>query len=570
MQYWFSVLLKSQGSRLYWGIFWAFFSALSAVALLALSGWFITATALTGVAITAGMFVRFDMYLPGSGIRFFALSRTVGRYIDRIYNHDTILRLISTFRLRLFKGLSSLPLSELRSTSDSEWLGKLTADLDSLDSILIRYTIPPIVATLLILTLTLFLSFIWLELALYLGGFMLLCIAVLIGLTITQTKKLAESSSLLLSELRADIIEHLKGAFVLQSHGLMERHETKILQRLDAFHNVEKLLNSTLANIQLLLDFILGLVLIVLIIVGLYSVESGGISGPTVVMLAMLFIGVSEILQSLPSQFSTWGKTCFSANRLKTLVKQPKTEIHSQEININAISVSISQHPQIPISHKKDLVFSIAKKQINLIYGRSGTGKSTLARLLVGIEEHKAQSVGQATKQRTSIIINADTDFRDIPSTNWFGSLGYLDQSNSILAGTLGYNLALGLPNVSEDAVWQSLKLVELQEWANNLPQGLNTWLGETGGKVSGGQARRICLCRLILRNPQFVVLDEPFNGMDETMAIRIWQNISPWLASKMVVLLSHERPSFLDDKLENKEYGQSIGSEVCLDALEK
>ena len=570
MQYWFSVLLKSQGSRLYWGIFWAFFSALSAVALLALSGWFITATALTGVAITAGMFVRFDMYLPGSGIRFFALSRTVGRYVERIYNHDTILRLISTFRLRLFKGLSSLPLSELRSTSDSEWLGKLTADLDSLDSILIRYTIPPIVATLLILTLTLFLSFIWLELALYLGGFMLLCIAVLIGLTITQTKKLAESSSLLLSELRADIIEHLKGAFVLQSHGLMERHETKILQRLDAFHNVEKLLNSTLANIQLLLDFILGLVLIVLIIVGLYSVESGGISGPTAVMLAMLFIGVSEILQSLPSQFSTWGKTCFSANRLKTLVKQPKTEIHSQEININAISVSISQHPQIPISHKKDLVFSIAKKQINLIYGRSGTGKSTLARLLVGIEEHKAQSVGQATKQRTSIIINADTDFRDIPSTNWFGSLGYLDQSNSILAGTLGYNLALGLPNVSEDAVWQSLKLVELQEWANNLPQGLNTWLGETGGKVSGGQARRICLCRLILRNPQFVVLDEPFNGMDETMAIRIWQNISPWLASKMVVLLTHERPSFLDDKLENKEYGKSIGSEVCLDALEK
>lgn len=570
MQYWFSLLLKSQGSRLYWGIFWAFFSAVSAVALLALSGWFITATALTGVAITAGIFVRFDMYLPGSGIRFFALSRTVGRYVERIYNHDTILRLISTFRLRLFKGLSSLSLSELRSTSDSEWLGKLTADLDSLDSILIRYTIPPIVATLLILTLTLFLSFIWLELALYLGGFMLLCIAVVIRLTIMQTKKLAESSSLLLSELRADIIEHLKGAFVLQSHGLMERHEHQILQRLNAFHDVEKSLNSRLANIQLLLDFILGLVLIVLVIVGLYSVESEGISGPTAVMLAMLFIGVSEVLQSIPSQFSTWGKTCFSANRLKTLVKQPKSEVHSQEINIDAISVSISRHPQIPTSQKKDLVFSIATKQVNLIYGRSGTGKSTLAKLLVGTEEHQAQSAGHAIKQQTRIIVNANTDLRDIPSDNWFGRLGYLDQSNSILAGTLGYNLALGLPNVSEEAVWQVLKIVELQEWANNLPQGLNTWLGETGGKVSGGQARRICLCRLILRNPQFVVLDEPFNGMDETMAARIWQNISPWLAPKMVVLLTHERPLFLGDKLENEASMKSVGSEVCLDDLEK
>lgn len=570
MQYWFNLLIRSQTGRLYWGVFWAFFSAVSAVALLALSGWFITATALTGVAITAGVFVRFDMYLPGSGIRFFALSRTVGRYVERIYNHDTILRLISTFRLRLFKGLSSLPLSDLRSTSDSEWLGKLTADLDSLDSILIRYTIPPIVATLLILTLTLFLSFIWLELALYLGGFLLLCIAVVIGLTISQTKTLTESSSLLLSDLRANIIEHLQGAFVLQSHGLMERHETQILQRLDAFHNVEKLLNSKLANIQLLLDFILGLVLIVLVIVGLYSVESGGISGPTAVMLAMLFIGVSEILQSLPSQFSTWGKTCFSANRLKTLVKQPNTESDFAKLDIEAISVTVSQHPKIPISQKKDLVFSIENKQINLIYGRSGAGKSTLANLLVGTEEQKTQSAEQATKQQATIIVNANTNLCEISSSDWHSRLGYLDQSNSILAGTLGYNLALGLPNVSEDAVWQALKLVELQEWANNLPQGLNTWLGETGGKVSGGQARRICLCRLLLRNPQFIVLDEPFNGMDATMAARIWHNISPWLASKMVVLLTHEIPLFLGDKLENEESAKSIGSEVCLDALEK
>jgi ATP-binding cassette subfamily C protein CydC len=570
VQYWFSLLVKSQSGRLYWGIFWAFFSALSAVALLALSGWFITATALTGVAIAAGIFVRFDMYLPGSGIRFFALSRTIGRYVERIYNHDTILRLISTFRLRLFKGLSSLPLSELRSTSDSEWLGKLTADLDSLDSILIRYTIPPIVAALLILTLTLFLSFIWLELALYLGGFLLLCTAVIMRLTISQTKALAESSSLLLSELRADIIEHLQGAFVLQSHGFMQRHETQILQRLDAFHNVEKSLNSTLANIQLLLDFVLGLVLTVLVIVGLYAVELKEISGPIAVMLAMLFMGVSEILQSIPTQFSTWGKTCFSANRLKTLVKQPSTDTDLGGLDIDTLSVSVSQHPKIPISLKKDLVFSIVNKQINLVYGRSGTGKSTLASLLVGAEEHKIQSAKQATKQQTNIIINENINLRDVSSPKWHSHLGYLDQSNSILAGTLGYNLALGLPNVSEDAVWQALKLVELQEWANNLPQGLNTWLGETGGKVSGGQARRICLCRLILRNPQLVILDEPFNGLDETMAARIWHNISPWLVSKMVVLLTHEKPSFLDATLENEKSANSVGSEVCLDALEK
>lgn len=75
MQYWFNILLKSQGNRIYIGVFWACFTALSGIALLMLSGWFITATAITGLSIGAGLVVLFDMYMPGSGIRFFALSR---------------------------------------------------------------------------------------------------------------------------------------------------------------------------------------------------------------------------------------------------------------------------------------------------------------------------------------------------------------------------------------------------------------------------------------------------------------------------------------------------------------
>jgi ATP-binding cassette subfamily C protein CydC len=293
--------------------------------------------------------------------------------------------------------------------------------------------------------------------------------------------------------------------------------------------------------------------LIVLVIVGLYAVESSGISGPTAVMLAMLFIGVSEILQSIPSQFSTWGKTDFSANRLKELVKQPHAETVPQKIDIEAIAVKLSHHPKIPISHEKDLLFFMAAQQLHLIYGRSGTGKSTLANLLVGTGLSKDE-------EKTSITVNAGISLSDIASSDWHSSLGYLDQSNAILAGTLGYNLALGLKIISEDAVWHALKMVELDEWANSLTQGLNTWLGETGGKISGGQARRICLCRILLRDPKLVILDEPFNGIDTTMACRIWQNIAPWLDPRMVVLLTHEKPIFLSD--------QEAISEVCLDVL--
>jgi ATP-binding cassette subfamily C protein CydC len=131
--------------------------------------------------------------------------------------------------------------------------------------------------------------------------------------------------------------------------------------------------------------------------------------------------------------------------------------------------------------------------------------------------------------------------------------LGYLEQSNSLLAGTLAYNLMVGLPDLPESQLWSVLKLVELEQWARALPKGLNTWLGEAGGSVSGGQARRICLARLLLRAPDFVVLDEPFNGVDAQMAARIWQNISPWIASKMVILLMHEQAAYISDAVSKR-----------------
>ncbi len=88
--------------------------------------------------------------------------------------------------------------------------------------------------------------------------------------------------------------------------------------------------------------------------------------------------------------------------------------------------------------------------------------------------------------------------------------------------------------------------MVELDAWVETLSDGLYSWLGETGAQVSGGQSRRITLARLLLRNPELVILDEVFNGLDESMAYRIWHNISPWLEQRKVVVLSHEFPNRL------------------------
>ena len=538
MKYWFSLLIKSQGKRLYWGILWASITMLAGVALLMLSGWFITATAITGLAISAGIMLMFDMYMPGSGIRFFALTTVVGRYTERVYNHDTVLRLIATFRVSIFERLMQLPMQELRASSDSEWLGKLTADLDALDNILLRYTITPIASACVIAIITFFLSFIWPNAALVLGIFFFGLYSINVYTSIRYTKDFANASSHMLNNLRGQIISHVQGAVELQAQHLMQHHEQFIFNHLQRLDEVQNKLNNRIANLQLVLDLCLGTGLVVLVATVLYVSSVGQLSGPVAVLFVMMYMGITELIQIAPAQFGSWGHTKFAANRLGNIYAKTQSQGRAELEHITAICGRISHHPNIPKSAHNALEFALSKQQMLLVLGRSGEGKSTFANLLSGITKlNNAQSF---------IHINNTININELNPSHWHKNIVYLEQSNTLLAGSLGYNLALGLINVNEEQIWTVLKTVELDEWASNLPDGLNTWLGESGGHVSGGQARRLCLARLLLRDPQLVILDEPFNGLDAEMASRIWGNISEWLQNRMLVLFSHEQPSYI------------------------
>lgn len=537
MKYWFKLLYKSQQKRLFLGVFWALLTAISGVSLLMLSGWFITATALTGIAISLGIASILNLYIPGSGIRFFALSRTISRYIERIYNHDTILRLIAVFRLSLFNNLTKQSIEQLRARTDSEWLSKLTVNLDALDSLLLRYIIPPIISVLLIFLLTVFTSFIWFELALYFAVFLLIGMTAVIALTIKLTAELSYKYATMMDEFRQKIIEHLNGAFELKSIGLMQQHEQKIVNELTLFNRLQETLNARIANVQLIFDSMLNIALFIVVVSAFFAVNEQLISEAQAIMFVMMQIGAYEVIQSLPNHFSTWGHTSFAATKLTTLTHANASKKYQELKPLSDIQIDIHNHIKIPKSLDTPLSLSIKHGQCVSIIGRSGTGKSTFANLLMGVESITAAHGG--------IYIN-QLNLQDIAPNNWYEKVSYLPQNDAIFSGTLGYNLIVGLDNISEADIWSALKTVELYEWAINLPDGLNYWLGETGGVVSGGQARRICLARLLLRHPELVILDEPFSNVDETMAMRIWENMTPWLDTKTLIILTHEQPLFL------------------------
>ncbi|WP_445425585.1 amino acid ABC transporter ATP-binding/permease protein [Alishewanella sp. HL-SH06] len=537
LRFWLDIFLQQNKHRLVLGALLAIATALSGIALLALSGWFITATAVAGAALLLGGIFMLDIYLPGGGIRFFALSRTVSRYFERLYNHDTVLRQLAKSRVVLFKGLQQLPRSTSKHFSDTDWLSRLTAELDSMDNLYLRLLLPPVISV--IATVFFFgILAIWLpSFALFTLGLLLLFMAIALRLfgnaNVTTGRELAQQ----FTDTRAEVVAHIDGLAELYASKTTAFNQQPLLKSIEHIYQLESRLQLMQARLQLGVNTMQAIVFSALLLSVLVAFVAGTLTGPLAVMFLLGWLGVAELLTGLPLQFSHLGKTVYAAKRLAGFAQTP-APLSPLTKQVSCIQCDISDHPQITSSKLHPLSLRLTKQQPWLLLtGVSGSGKSTVAAALAA--EH--------TSPHITLSIN-QTDLTAAETQPYRQAVAYLEQQNAIFADTLRYNLQLGLAPLTDADLWQVLRLVELDEWARTLSQGLDTWLGDVGQNLSGGQARRLTLARLILHNPMLIILDEPFNGLDSTMAKRIWQNILPWLQGRFVLLLLHHKPSDFKD----------------------
>ena len=252
-----------------------------------------------------------------------------------------------------------------------------------------------------------------------------------------------------------------------------------------------------------------------------------------------------EVVQALPGQFKEWGKTKYSAVKLQhecSQTTQHSVDLPATSPAVEQLSIHINAHPFIPAS-KQGLVISL-NKNITSFVGRSGSGKSTCANILAGLV-----SQTELSENQVQYFLNGES----LQNTKLFNTadLFYLRQENTIFSDSIRYNLTIGLPRVTDAELTIALKKVGLADWVAQLPQGLDTWLGETGESLSGGQARRICLARLFLRQPKFVILDEPFNGVDKSTADKINDELLQHFKNSKVAVFTHELAGFHSNEVQ-------------------
>ncbi|GGE73295.1 thiol reductant ABC exporter subunit CydC [Streptosporangium jomthongense] len=513
-------LIFGRSGRLFIGALLMLAALLSGLGLLALSGWFITETALVGILLAASVPATINLYVPGGGIRFFAVSRTVSRYVERLYNHDTVLRLLTDIRVDLFHRLAAAGRGQRRELTGAQWLSRLTSDVDALDTLYLRLIAPASLAA--FVTLVLFaLAAVLFDIRIATGVVLMLGVAfVLATLAVyVRTVKIASRQSDQQEALRMAVVEHLEGFAELTAAGRTGKHGAWLMRQAHQAVSEQVKADSRtgwhLAGSNLLIN----LSAVFALWAGFELFRSGAISGPVLVLLPIALLGLAEVYSMLPEAFGKLGATQASAARLNRDCRNAEWPVASGDISLPADTALIAKDMKIKYPEHAPL-FTHFDLQVKTgerlgILGHSGSGKSSLADVFSGLL---------------------------IPSNGACASLpcAYLTQKTVLFEDTLRANLLLGDPDASDARLWRVLELVDLAERFRTEEDQLDTWLGSSGSRLSGGEARRVALARVLMSPASLLILDEPFTGVDTATREKITRQMDPWLEGKTVISLAH------------------------------
>jgi ATP-binding cassette subfamily C protein CydC len=459
--------------------------AAASVVLLGLSGWFITAAAFAGAAGTLAA-QTFNYMLPSAGIRLLAMVRTGARYGERLASHEAAFGALARIRPALFRAIAAAPVGEALSLSTGEATARMVGDVDAIENRFVRLSAPWSVGAALA-------SGVCLTL---LGGPLAalattVCLAGLLLGARSLSRRLEAPGRAIQSAagaLRQEFAQSVAAAPELRCFSL----EDWAADRIDAGSRTLAAAQRAQAGVagwfELIHALLIGLAAAAALLLSIHS--GAAIAALAALAAAMTIDGAAPLLRGQIDR----GKVREASERLDGILVHAAPDLPSAS--------SISDAPVIEF--RQPACCRIEPGDRLALAGPSGVGKTMLVEALIGLRGLQA---GRVTVDGVDLTTLSPHVLRRC--------FAWVPQDAMLLSGTVRENLTLGNPHADDSVMWSALHDAVLDERVRALDQGLDSWIGENGARLSGGERRRLALARAYCTPAPWLLLDEPSEGLD-------------------------------------------------------
>jgi len=275
--------------------------------------------------------------------------------------------------------------------------------------------------------------------------------------------------------------------------------------------------------------------LIIVMVMAALGVQSGYLTVGDFVMVNAYMIQITMPLNFLGTVYREIRQGLVDMSEMFDLLEQPAelvdaksaTELKLKGGHISIKNIAFGYDKKRPII--KDVSLEINPGETVAIVGSSGSGKSTIGRLLFRFYD----------VQKGSIKIDGQ-DLRDITQKSLHSSIGVVPQETVLFNDTIYYNIAYGLDNASRSMVENAAKDAQIHDFIMSLPEGYETTVGERGLKLSGGEKQRVGIARTLLKNPPILLLDEATSALDTETEKEIRHALNNASEGRSVLTIAH------------------------------
>ncbi|MEU7728910.1 thiol reductant ABC exporter subunit CydD [Streptomyces sp. NPDC040724] len=498
------------------------------VGLMAVSGWLISRASeqppvlYLMVAVTA--------------TRAFGMGRAVFRYAERLVSHDAVLRMLADLRVSVYRRLERIAPAGLREHRRGDLLARLVADADALQDYWLRWLLPVGTAVLVGTGSVAFTTWLLPEAGAVLAAGLL---AAGIGVPLVSgacarraERRLAPARG----ELATRVADLLTGTAELTVAGALEdrkgraRQSDGLLTRIAARGAAASGLGGGLSAL------VCGLTVVAAAAVAANAVHDGRLSGVAMAVAVLTPLAAFEAVNGLPLAVQYRQRVRRSAERVYEVIDAPVPVAEPERpaaapaspfpLRLTGLA---ARHPGQDRDALRGLDLTLEAGRRIAVVGPSGSGKTTLAQVMLRFLDpgEGAYTLG-------------GTDARTLDGDDVRALVGLCAQDAHIFDSSVRENLRLARTGASEEQLRDALAAARLLEWADGLPDGLDTLVGEHGERISGGQRQRLALARALLADFPVLVLDEPAEHLDLATADALTADLLAATEGRTTVLITH------------------------------